>query len=179
MIFVDDLFVMEARGAQAHAVGAKNGHRWCHCWSDGSLEDLDRFAVSIGLRTHWRDGDHYDLTPSRRAAAIRAGAVEAPTGSEAERAWAARRRGGRKLRCRACGFVTWVPAGGEPPLICPFYARHPRPVLQPPSGPAVTWPDRPAAGPQGATAGPPAAQSPPDGEGRGGGGEPSPRPLVF
>jgi len=123
VIFVDSLFVMEAKGAQARAVGARHGHQWCHLFNDGPPEELDRFAARLGLRFLWRDGDHYDLTPGRRAAALRAGAVEAPAGSPAERAWAARRRGGRKLRCRGCGFVAWMPAGGAPPASCPHCGR--------------------------------------------------------
>ena len=123
MIFVDALFTMEASGAQAHAVGARNGHRWCHLFNDGPPEELDVFAARLGLRFRWRDGDHYDLTPGRRTAALRAGAVEAPTGSAAERSWSARRHGGRKLRCRGCGFIAWVPAGGVAPASCPSCAR--------------------------------------------------------
>lgn len=58
------------------------GARWCHMWSDpDDVADLHRVAAAIGLRREWfqdRAGfPHYDLTPSRRARALRAGAAEA------------------------------------------------------------------------------------------------------
>lgn len=57
---------------------------WCHMWTDGTREELDRFAVGIGLKTKWaqtsrgRIGEfyHYDLRPSKRILAIKRGAVE-------------------------------------------------------------------------------------------------------
>ena len=55
----------------------------CHMWTDGDLEELHVLAASIGLKRSWfqpaerpRGLDHYDLTPSKRAAAVVAGAVE-------------------------------------------------------------------------------------------------------
>lgn len=58
--------------------------RWTgggHMQAD-SLDELHAFAVSIGLRRAWfqtrpgrPDRDHYDLTRSRRDAAIFAGAI--------------------------------------------------------------------------------------------------------
>lgn len=55
----------------------------CHMWTDGDLEELHALAASIGLKRSWfqaatkpRSIDHYDLTPSMRAAAVSAGAVE-------------------------------------------------------------------------------------------------------
>lgn len=50
------------------------GTRWCHLISDVSEEELHAFAVRIGMRRAWYQPGHYDLTPRRRAAAIRAGA---------------------------------------------------------------------------------------------------------
>lgn len=79
-VYVDPLFTMEARGAQAHRVGARNGHRWCHMFTDGPLDELHALAQRIGMRREWfqehASRPHYDLTPSRRAAAVRLGAVE-------------------------------------------------------------------------------------------------------
>lgn len=67
----------------ARAVGARTGHLWCHMTSTLTGEDgrkeLDRLALRIGVRLSWRDGDHYDLTPRRRAAAVAAGAVQITT----------------------------------------------------------------------------------------------------
>lgn len=57
-----------------------NGKPSCHMSCDGDLEELHRFAQSIGLRREWfqnhRSLPHYDLTPNKRAQALRAGAVE-------------------------------------------------------------------------------------------------------
>jgi hypothetical protein len=44
-------------------------------------EELDAMALAIGLKPQWiqcegRWSEHYDLTLSRRAAAVRAGAIE-------------------------------------------------------------------------------------------------------
>lgn len=78
-VYVDHLFVMEARGAAAHAVGAKNGHRWCHMWSD-DLPKLHAMAAKIGLRREWFQENgrlpHYDLTPAKREFALKLGARE-------------------------------------------------------------------------------------------------------
>lgn len=57
--------------------------RWnesCHLVAD-NLDELHAFAAEIGLRRAWfqqsRKGlPHYDLTPNRRIAAVRAGAIE-------------------------------------------------------------------------------------------------------
>ncbi len=86
MIFVDDLMQHGTPGryrgalaAQAERVGARNGHRWCHLFSDKlgpDFRELHDFAALIGMKRSWFQGDHYDLTPGRRAAAVRAGAKE-------------------------------------------------------------------------------------------------------
>lgn len=63
--------------AQAARVGGRNGHQWCHLFADEKdSTELHAIAFRIGMRRQWFQGDHYDLTPGRRAAAIRAGAVE-------------------------------------------------------------------------------------------------------
>lgn len=70
MIYVDDMRMM----AQVGSLVA----RWSHMFSDHSMVELDVFAAQIGLRKEWRqDSDgfiHYDLTDTRRNAAIRLGA---------------------------------------------------------------------------------------------------------
>lgn len=54
----------------------------CHMLTDGPLEELHAMAEAIGLKRAWfqeappASFPHYDLTPSRRAAAVAAGAVE-------------------------------------------------------------------------------------------------------
>jgi hypothetical protein len=57
--------------------------RWresCHLFAD-SLDELHAFAARLGLRREWfqehRLLDHYDLTVSKRAHAVRLGASEA------------------------------------------------------------------------------------------------------
>lgn len=76
-VYVDELMTIEARGAQAHRVGARHGHRWCHLFAD-SLDELHAVARRIGMKRAWFQNKrlpHYDLVPTRRAAAIRAGAI--------------------------------------------------------------------------------------------------------
>jgi hypothetical protein len=74
-VYVDALFAFEANEAQARRVGARNGHRWSHMMAD-TVEELHAMATRIGLRRAWFQGDHYDLTPSRRALAVKYGAKE-------------------------------------------------------------------------------------------------------
>lgn len=80
-VYVDESFVAEAKGTQARRVGARHGHRWCHLWAD-SLDELHAFAARIGMRRGWFQDHailpHYDLVPSRRAHALRLGAIEKP-----------------------------------------------------------------------------------------------------
>lgn len=58
-----------------------NGHKvWCHMMSDGGIDDLHAMAARIGLRRSWFQNKpghpHYDLTPSKRALAVRYGAEQ-------------------------------------------------------------------------------------------------------
>lgn len=71
-VYVDDLR-MPARVGRIAA-------RWSHLMAD-SDEELHRFAASIGLRRSWAQypgtwKSHYDVTDSKRAQAIAAGAVQ-------------------------------------------------------------------------------------------------------
>lgn len=56
--------------------------QWCHMVSDTSEEELHAFSARLGLKRSWAQlrpkasAAHYDLTPARRALAIRLGAVE-------------------------------------------------------------------------------------------------------
>ena len=47
---------------------------WAHMIADTETE-LHSMAQRIGLRREWFQGDHYDVTPSRRELAVRYGAV--------------------------------------------------------------------------------------------------------
>lgn len=63
--------------------------RWCHMMSDTSLGELHAMAQRIGLRREWFQDNahhpHYDLTPNKRQAAIRAGAIPVSSGEMIER----------------------------------------------------------------------------------------------
>lgn len=81
-IYVDELI---AYGQQAKPGAERyfgNGKQSCHMSCDGDLEELHRFAERIGLKRAWFQNaslPHYDLTPKKRTAALRAGAVETTT----------------------------------------------------------------------------------------------------
>jgi hypothetical protein len=53
---------------------------WCHMATDGSIEELHTFARSIGMKQAWfqshKAHPHYDLTASKRIAAVAHGAIE-------------------------------------------------------------------------------------------------------
>lgn len=71
MIRVDTLFRAVSRDAHARAVGARNGHQWCHLWCDpGEEGELHTVAGYIGLKLAWFQNKpgfpHYDLTPLKR-----------------------------------------------------------------------------------------------------------------
>lgn len=72
MIYVDDI-IDYGNAASPHG-------KWCHMLSDVSLEELHAFAARLGLKRSWfqaKSSPHYDLRPSKRAMALRLGAVEA------------------------------------------------------------------------------------------------------
>lgn len=77
-MYVDPPLRFVARDTAARRVGAKHGHRWCHLFTDGPVEQLHAFAARIGLRREWfqdEDPPHYDLTPPRRERALLLGAI--------------------------------------------------------------------------------------------------------
>lgn len=79
-VYVDHIFALESSNPQAKRVGARHGHRWCHMWADSS-EELMGMAVRIGLKPEWLQKkkwrvEHFDLTPTKRAQALKAGAEE-------------------------------------------------------------------------------------------------------
>src|SRR5689334_7556032 len=68
-IFVDDLNA------------EKDGKIWCHLLTDNldDLTELHDFAKSIGLKPRWMHNSsmpHYDVTESKKALALKKGAVE-------------------------------------------------------------------------------------------------------
>lgn len=58
------------------------GKMWCHLFADADAE-LHAFALSLGLKRAWfqeppkASWKHYDITASKRVAAVALGAVEA------------------------------------------------------------------------------------------------------
>lgn len=70
-VYVDDLNTWTDKGLFAKGS--------CHMTAD-TLDELHAFAVKIGMKRAWfqrhRLAPHYDLTPSRRAVAVRLGAIE-------------------------------------------------------------------------------------------------------
>jgi len=63
-------------GMQMHAHAPKVRGRavaWCHMMADTEAELLE-MATQLGLKLHWRDGDHFDLTSKQRERAINLGA---------------------------------------------------------------------------------------------------------
>ena len=79
MVYVDPLFTCQSREPQARRVGARHGHRWLHMWAD-KPEELHSMARKLGLRREWFQNHphlpHYDLVPTKRAAALALGATE-------------------------------------------------------------------------------------------------------
>jgi len=84
-VYVDRLFTAVPAGTTDLARQARrHGTRWCHMFAD-TRQELDDMADRIGLQRTWvqERGEqalvHYDLVPSKRAAAVRAGAQEITT----------------------------------------------------------------------------------------------------
>jgi Protein of unknown function (DUF4031) len=73
VILVDGIVRYPLRAVARKA--RRHGRSWCHMVSDESLDELHAFALELGLRRAWFQGDHYDLTDGMRARAIAAGAV--------------------------------------------------------------------------------------------------------
>lgn len=77
--YVDKLFCLASKEKQAFKVGKKHNHMWCHMWAD-TEDELHAMAKKIGMKKEWFQNHgklpHYDLVPTRRAAAIRYGAIE-------------------------------------------------------------------------------------------------------
>ena len=76
-VFVDNAFIQ----ATVRNNRFRHTSRWCHLMCDGDDAELVAFAERIGLQAHWiqnpdTDHAHFDVTESRRAAAVKAGAVE-------------------------------------------------------------------------------------------------------
>jgi len=62
-VYVDDMFA------------PYRGMKMSHMLAD-TEEELHAMADSIGVNRKWYQGDHYDVCLSKRAAAVRLGAIE-------------------------------------------------------------------------------------------------------
>lgn len=66
---------------------------WCHMAVEGDIEHLHAFALQLGLKPEWfqdkPNAPHYDLVPSKRAAALKFGAVAVPSQILLEKCWPA------------------------------------------------------------------------------------------
>lgn len=72
MIYVDD---MEAEFKPSHAPGRR--YVMCHMFTDAAdFAELHAMADKIGVLRKWFQGDHYDITKTKRALAVKAGARE-------------------------------------------------------------------------------------------------------
>lgn len=98
-VYVDALVAHPPpKDAATRRAGAKHGHRWCHLFSDSAdLSELHALAARIGMKRAWFQEEpgklpHYDLVPTRRAAAVALGAVEASREKLVECIRAARER---------------------------------------------------------------------------------------
>lgn len=83
--YVDPIFVVNPKDPDTR----RRGVRWCHMIAD-THEELIAMAEEIGHLMHWiqKEGlpdEHFDLTPPRRALAVKKGAIEISGRELAER----------------------------------------------------------------------------------------------
>ena len=88
---------------------------WCHMATDGGFGELHAFAARLGLRRAWFQGDHYDLPPHGRAAAVALGAEEVGTAELLLRMAGPRGDRARRRSLAPAGLV-WL-RGGEGPAV--------------------------------------------------------------
>ena len=86
-VFVDDLVTYPDSMLSSRVKRA--GKSWCHLMAD-TPEELHGFAARLGLSRTWaqhvgKPTEHYDLVPSKRAAAVRLGAHEVTRREMAQR----------------------------------------------------------------------------------------------
>lgn len=78
-VYVDELFMASPRATHLMNLSQRHGHHWCHMYAD-TPEELHAFAKRLGLKREWQHVSrrgvlHYDLIPTKREAALRAGAI--------------------------------------------------------------------------------------------------------
>jgi hypothetical protein len=65
-VYVDDMYL--------YAIGRFRGMRMSHLIAD-TADELHVFALRIGMKREWYQGDHYDIPLPRRHDALAAGAT--------------------------------------------------------------------------------------------------------
>jgi hypothetical protein len=75
-VYVDALFT----AGRVKSAASRYGKVWCHLFTDAAdLTELHQVAASLGLARAWFQDHatlpHYDLTPNKRALAVRLGLV--------------------------------------------------------------------------------------------------------
>lgn len=80
---------------------------WCHMWCDGDIDELHRMADAIGLKRDWfqqKDArfPHYDLRPTKREAALRAGAQYMPLRQWIAKGLPKQTPDSREIQCPNC-----------------------------------------------------------------------------
>jgi hypothetical protein len=79
-------------GRDHNATTRRLGGKWSHAATDGDVAELVAFAEHIGLKRAWLQGTsprdyHFDLTPGKYFAALRAGAVRVTATELARLCW--------------------------------------------------------------------------------------------
>lgn len=110
-VYVDD---MRAPFRPGHRPGRT--YVMCHMVADTEAE-LHAMADRIGVARRWYQGDHYDVTQTKRAEAIKAGARAIPLRQLARMVW--NRRRGQPLGTPEQAQIEidneWRAHGHEPP----------------------------------------------------------------
>jgi hypothetical protein len=83
MIYVDPITTYNQKAQKGAERYFGNGKASSHMATDGDIDELHVFATKLGLKRAWLHQssslDHYDLTPNKRALAVRLGAIEVPS----------------------------------------------------------------------------------------------------
>jgi hypothetical protein len=70
MIMVDELMVYNQKPKPGAERWFGNGKRSSHLTTDGDFAELHAFAAALDMPRWLFQGDHYDLTPSKRKLAL-------------------------------------------------------------------------------------------------------------
>lgn len=93
-VYVDEIRVYPK--SIMDAATKRNGVRWCHMLAD-TIEELHLMADTIGIQRRYFQNHgsipHYDITPPKRAKALRAGAIFKSAREQARERIEARKKG--------------------------------------------------------------------------------------